>query len=81
MQNAPIFSNFIKLPFVITIFVLTNFEWQLKTDFTVLLTFDCEIDKHIAKLHLTKSRKDAVLVGMVARDLDLHGIIFQLYPE
>ena len=36
MKNAPaILFTFIKLPFVIKIFVLSIFEWPLKTDFTV----------------------------------------------
>ena len=44
MQNAPrgAFCNtstFIKLSFVINIFVLSNFEWLLKTSFTVCLEF------------------------------------------
>ena len=36
LQNAPILSTFIKLPFVIKIFVLSIFEWsdRLKTGFT-----------------------------------------------
>ena len=41
MQNAPkgasaILSTFIKLPFVIKIFVLSIFEWSFYTGFTVL---------------------------------------------
>ena len=40
MENAPkehsaILSTFIKLPFVFKIFVLSIFEWLLKTGFTV----------------------------------------------
>ena len=40
-QNVPrghsaIHSNFIKLPFVFKTFVLSIFEWPLKTGFTVL---------------------------------------------
>ena len=40
MQNAPrehsaILSTFIKLPFVFKTFVLSIFEWLLKTGFTV----------------------------------------------
>ena len=39
MQNAPrhsaILSTFIKLPFAIKIFVLSIFEWPLKTGFTI----------------------------------------------
>ena len=41
MQNAPrehsaILSTFIKIPFLIKIFVLSIFEWPLMTGFTVL---------------------------------------------
>ena len=41
MQNAPwghsaILSTFIKLSFVIKIFVLSIFEWPFYTDFTVV---------------------------------------------
>ena len=34
-SNSAILLTFIKLPFVINIFVLSNFEWMLKTGFTV----------------------------------------------
>ena len=34
-EHPTILSNFIKLPFVIKIFVLSIFEWLLKTGFTV----------------------------------------------
>ena len=42
MQNAPreqsaIVSTFIKLPFVFKTFVLSIFEWWLKTGFTVII--------------------------------------------
>ena len=41
MQNAPehsaILLNFIKLPFAIKTFVLSIFEYLLKTSFTVVL--------------------------------------------
>ena len=36
-QHSAILSTFIKLPFVIKIFVLSIFKWRLKTGFTVLL--------------------------------------------
>ena len=41
MQNAPrehsaILLTFIKLPFVIKTFVLSFFEWPLKTGFTII---------------------------------------------
>ena len=35
MEHSAIRSTFIKLPFVIKICVLPNFEWPLKTGFTV----------------------------------------------
>ena len=35
-SNSAIFTTFIKLPFVIKIFVLSIFEWPLKTGFTVV---------------------------------------------
>ena len=36
-EHSAILSTFIKLPFVIKIFVLSIFKWLLKTGFTVLL--------------------------------------------
>ena len=38
-RASAILWNFIKLPFVIKIFVLSIFEWPLKTGFTILLLF------------------------------------------
>ena len=35
-EHSAILSIFIKLPFVIKIFVLSIFEWPLKTGFTVI---------------------------------------------
>ena len=34
-EHSAILSAFIKLPFVISIFVLSNFEWPFYTGFTV----------------------------------------------
>ena len=39
LEHSAILSTFIKLPFVIKIFVLSIFEWLLKTGFTVLTTY------------------------------------------
>ena len=36
-EHSAILTTFIKLPFVINIFVLSIFEWLLKTGFTVIL--------------------------------------------
>ena len=38
-EHSAILLTFIKLPFVIKIFALSNFEWPLKTSFTVLATY------------------------------------------
>ena len=35
LEHSAIFLTCIKLPFVITIFVLSSFEWLFYTDFTV----------------------------------------------
>ena len=35
MEHSAILSTFIRLPFVIKVFVLSIFEWPLKTYFTV----------------------------------------------
>ena len=35
-EHSAILSTFIKLPFVIKIFVLSSFEWPLRTGLTVL---------------------------------------------
>ena len=46
-EHSAILSTFMKLPFVIKIFVLSIFEWPLKTGFTVLpclqKTFVCVV--------------------------------------
>ena len=39
LQESAILSTFIKLPFVFKTFVLSIFEWSLKTGFTVALLF------------------------------------------
>ena len=38
-EHPVILLTFVSLPFVITIFVLSIFEWHLKTDFTVFLLY------------------------------------------
>ena len=39
-EHSAILSRFIKLPFAIETFVLSIFEWSLKTGFTVLNPFN-----------------------------------------
>ena len=55
LQNAPrehsaILSTFIKLQFVFTTFVLSNFEWPLKTGFTVIISFNAVITNMMVSL-------------------------------
>ena len=46
-EHSAILLTFIKLPFVIKIFVLSNFDWPFYTGFTVLtLLFTCFSDSH-----------------------------------
>ena len=40
-KHSAMLSTFIKLPFVIKIFVLSSFEWPFYTGFTVLFTLMC----------------------------------------
>ena len=67
LQNAPrehsaIFLSFIKLPFIIKIFVLSIFEWPLKTGFTVYLL-----------LVSRKACNDVLELVEDSFDLDLYG--------
>ena len=41
--NSAILLTFIKLPFVFKTFVLSIFEWPLKTGFTVHFLFTCQL--------------------------------------
>ena len=47
-EHSAILSTFIKLPFVIKIFVLSFFEWPLKSGFTVLKPFESEISAAVS---------------------------------
>ena len=42
-EHSAILSNFIKLPFVIKILVLSIFEWPLKTGFTAFFSVKAKI--------------------------------------
>ena len=47
-EYSAILSTFINLPFVIKIFVLSNFERPLKTEFTVVLkVLGVCVQKHV----------------------------------
>ena len=45
-KHSAILSTFIKLPFVIKIFVLSIFEWPFNTGFTVQNYYLAVIDSH-----------------------------------
>ena len=50
-EHSAILSTFIKQPFIIKVFVLSIFEWNLKTGFTVLhLRY---IDMRTEKLYIS----------------------------
>ena len=54
VEHSAILSTFIKLSFVMKIFVLSLFEWPLKTGFTVLsICFDLRL--RVEKKRLEKS--------------------------
>ena len=45
-EHSAVLLTFIKLPFVIKIFVLSIFEWPLKTGFTVYV-FRSIVENHV----------------------------------
>ena len=47
MQNALLLSTFIKLPIAIKTFVLSIFEWPLKTAFTVFIVLKVYLNVYI----------------------------------
>ena len=51
-EHSAILSTFIKLHFVIKIFVLSIFEWLLKTGFTKVATY---LDKDQARMALNRN--------------------------
>ena len=61
-EHSAIFSTFIKVPFVINILVLSIFQWQLKTGFTVhgviSLTDTTLYEKLIRIYHECEGRKE-----------------------
>ena len=67
-EHSAILSTFIKLPFAIKPFVLSIFEWPLKTGFTVYVdlisyfikvrTFAC-VRLHTSRTHIMKVDKRA----------------------
>ena len=50
-EHSAIFSTFIKLPFVIKIFILSIFEYSLKTGLTVYEQKESEYDQEIPQSH------------------------------
>ena len=57
-MHSAILSTFIKLPFAIKTFVLSIFEWILKTGFTVSgITFKFPVDQYVIFTNLEKIKK------------------------
>ena len=71
MQNAPkehsaILLTFIKLPIVFKTFVLSVFEWLLKTGFTVFICTDFHNVKFRYLWHMQKSLQLTRILAYVA---------------
>ena len=66
MGHPAILVTFIKLPFVIKIFVLSFFEWPLKTGFTVFhyLTYKTNSEQPLDWLVRNSPEKIWVVSGM-----------------
>ena len=61
-EHSAILSTFIKLPFVIKIFVLSIFEWPLKTGFTVshfetVIKISCFLRNQLIRIHTVRVKK------------------------
>ena len=73
-EHSAILMTFIKLPCVIKIYVLSIFEWPLKTDFTVYSSVACctiyhvphRCKNYITLLHTEKPKSHRVLVFLYA---------------
>ena len=70
-EHSAIFSTFIKLPFVINIFVLSIFEWPLKTGFTeicvlilIILFFFCVEGLHPIQQFFSHARMSSCIPGL-----------------
>ena len=63
-EHSAILLTFIKLQFVITIFVLSIFEWPLKTSFTVVMPWLVRLYGEI--IHEAR--------GLSPKQVDNHGI-------
>ena len=66
-EHSAILSTFMKLPFVIKIFVLSIFEWPFYTGFTVLNWFLCKIS-----LYDIFFLKHQILLYTLAYDMGLN---------
>ena len=66
VEHSAILSTFIKLPFVIKIFILSIFEWPFYTGFTVLIRLLKVIIKTLNNLAMPPILKKS-LVGFSVR--------------
>ena len=72
-EHSAILSTFIKLPFVIKIFVLSIFEWPLKTGFTVLFSCCPSVCLSIP-LSVHNISDFSICIG-------IHGLIFKIFHK
>ena len=67
-EHSAILSTFIKLPFIIKIFVLSIFEWPLKTGFTVSLIE--HVHKILILISLGSSKGQTSLLSTHLRQME-----------
>ena len=70
-EHSAILSTFIKLPFVIKIFILSIFEWPFFTGFTVC-AMDKEIDSDISQTYVRQTPKPKGCTLVVCSGWCLH---------
>ena len=86
-EHSAILPTFIKLPFLIKIFVLSNFEWLLKTRFTVGLfneniSSKTWINSRVQKDMKTKSHDMYIKLHIsTVLFLNLYQQLFLMIPE
>ena len=66
-EHSAILLTFIKLPFVIQIFVLSIFEWPLKTGFTVFVS--AERGEEITLYKIVAKSEDKTLNLLILRQM------------
>ena len=76
-EHSAILSTFIQLPFVIKIFVLSIFEWPLKTGFTVLILIYSKAPRFLLNMGFSRQQ---LLKWLLKKSQNIHiKYIFHIY--